>query len=131
MCHPHCSAHRFSCCICICILTRCVIPTVLLAVLLAGAAGAGLFFLLYYILFLMSQSLIVIISTITVQHNYFSLYYILFLMSEFCIIIVNVSFDNLFTTINLLFTQAYCPWTQMPTGCYQFFQDSQVKFQRN
>lgn len=52
---------------------KCVIPTVLLAVLLAGAAGAGLFFLLYYILFLMT----------------------------------------------------YCPWTQMPTGCYQFFQDSQ------
>ena len=33
---------------------RCVIPTVIVAVLLAGAAGAGLFFLLYYILFLMS-----------------------------------------------------------------------------
>merc|ERR1711890_205387 len=52
---------------------KCVIPTVIVAVLLAGAAGAGLFFPLYYILFLMT----------------------------------------------------YCPWTQMPTGCYQFFQDSQ------
>lgn len=52
---------------------KCVIPTIILAVLIAGAAGAGLFFLLYYILFLMS----------------------------------------------------YCPWTQMPTGCYQFFQDNQ------
>ena len=43
-------------CILFCIkLLRCVIPTVLLAVLLAGAAGAGIFFLLYYILFLMSE----------------------------------------------------------------------------
>jgi len=51
---------------------KCVIPTVILAVLLAGAAGAGIFFAVYYFLFMIS----------------------------------------------------YCPWTQMATGCYQFFQDS-------
>lgn len=52
---------------------KCVIPTLCLAVLLAGLAGAGIFFLVYYILVLMS----------------------------------------------------YCPWSQLTTGCYQFFQDKQ------
>eukprot|EP00090_Calanus_glacialis_P004283 TRINITY_DN13165_c0_g1_i1.p1 TRINITY_DN13165_c0_g1~~TRINITY_DN13165_c0_g1_i1.p1 ORF type:complete len:218 (-),score=42.18 TRINITY_DN13165_c0_g1_i1:197-850(-) len=52
---------------------KCVIPTLCLAVLLAGMAGAGIFFLVYYILIMMT----------------------------------------------------YCPWTQLSTGCYQFFQDNQ------
>lgn len=52
---------------------KCVIPTMCLAVLLAGLAGAGIFFLVYYILVIMT----------------------------------------------------YCPWTQLSTGCYQFFQDNQ------
>ena len=34
---------------------RCVIPTLCLAVLLAGMAGAGIFFLVYYILIMMSK----------------------------------------------------------------------------
>jgi len=52
---------------------KCVIPTVCLAVILASMAGAGIFFLVYYILIMMT----------------------------------------------------YCPWTQLSTGCYQFFQDNQ------
>ena len=35
---------------------------------------------------------------------------------------------GLFLILNCPFLSAYCPWTQMPTGCYQFFQDSQVEF---
>ena len=68
-------------------LPRCVIPTVILSVLLAGLAGAAIFFIVYYILAIMSK------------------------LSSVCTPLLNVC-------------PAYCPWTQMGTGCYQFFQDS-------
>ena len=86
---------------------RCVIPTVFLSVILSALAGAGIFYLIYF--FLVEFSKYLLIKSLKRGRGMFS---------------QKISPESE-SWSNHQMTSGYCPWTRLPTGCYQYFQDSQ------